>query len=91
MTAVNGASAAQPDLQATSSASTPQEALQELIDLCEDIQHFIAHTAPRAQYRAPIIDWHHADDYAQKDIAGLKKFLGAAESERSYVEGVRPS
>jgi hypothetical protein len=75
-------------LPAVSSATSPSEALAELSRLCADIQEFIAHTAPRAQYRAPIIDWHHADDYAQKDIAGLKKFLGAAEAERSYVEGV---
>ena len=75
-------------IPAVSQASNAQEALQELDLLCADITHFIAQVAPRAQYRAPIIDWHHAGDYAQKDIAGLRKFLAAAEAERQYVEGV---
>lgn len=83
-------SSSKPRPPAISAADTVHEALEELERLCEDIEHFIVHLAHRAQYRAPIIDWHHADDYAQKDIVGLKKFLAAAEAERQYVEGVCP-
>lgn len=63
-------------------------ALEQLEDLCVSIHDCIAHTQPAALYRAPIIDWHHPDDYAQKGITGLRKFLGTAEAERDHVAGV---
>ena len=65
--------------------------LCQLQSLHQDIQTFIDTTAQAAQYRAPIIDWHHRDhphEYGQKDITGLRKFLSTVQAERDYVQGV---
>ena len=62
--------------------------LKTLEELCESIQAFIDHHAEHAIYRAPIIDYHHPDDYRQKEIVGLTKFLSNAKAERDYVVGV---
>jgi hypothetical protein len=65
-----------------------QTALDQLQRLCQSIQDFNKYTLPSALYRAPVIDWHHPDDYSQKAIAGLRKFLSTAEAERDHVAGV---
>jgi hypothetical protein len=59
-----------------------------LTNLCKDIERWISKVAPSAQYRAPIIDWHHPDDYGQRGIQGLRKFLAHAAAERDHVESV---
>ncbi len=59
-----------------------------LENLCISIRGFIDQDVDRAVYKAPIIDHHHPDDYQQRAITGLKKFLGHAEAERDYVSGV---
>lgn len=59
-----------------------------LTNLCKDIERWISEVAPLAQYRAPIIDWHHPDDYGQRGIQGLRKFLAHAAAERDHVESV---
>ena len=56
--------------------------------LCVSIQRFIEADAEDAVYRAPIIDYHHPNDYGQKGITGLRKFLSHAEAERDYLTGV---
>lgn len=61
---------------------------ETLEELCVSIQAFIDHHAEHAIYRAPIIDYHHPDDYRQKEIVGLTKFLSNAKAERDYVAGV---
>ncbi len=65
--------------------------LATLENLCASIREFIDHHAQHATYRAPIIDYHHPDDYRQRGITGLKKFLGHAEAEREYVVKVSDS
>jgi hypothetical protein len=56
--------------------------------LCVDIERFVQHEARAAEYRAPIIDWHHPDDYGQRGIQGIRKFLAQATTERDHVAGV---
>lgn len=63
-------------------------ALKQLQDLCTSIQHFATDILPQILYRAPVIDWHHPDDYSQSAVTGLRKFLSAAEAERDHVAGV---
>jgi hypothetical protein len=58
-----------------------QEVHDALTNLCKDIERWISEVAPLAQYRAPIIDWHHPDDYGQRGIQGLRKFLAHAAAE----------
>jgi hypothetical protein len=65
-----------------------QQSKQALIDLCDSIQAFLDHEVDEATYCAPVIDYHHPDDYRQNGIPGLRKFLTHAESEREYVIGV---
>jgi hypothetical protein len=62
---------------------------EALKSLCEDIRSFLATDIDHATYTAPVIDFHHPDDYRQKGIAGLRKYLNHAETERDYVISVR--
>lgn len=64
------------------------KAYQALNDLCLSIHQFQDEYGLRATFRSPIIDHHHPDDHSQRGIAGLSKFLGHAETERDYVNGV---
>lgn len=65
-----------------------QAALKQLQDICTSIEHWRKDVLPFAQYRAPIVDWHHPDDYAQKGVAGLRKFQSTVEAERDHVASV---
>jgi len=59
-----------------------------LTELCIALRHFLSNEIDDATYQAPIIDYHHPDDYRQKGIAGLRKFLSHAETEKDYVTSV---
>ncbi|WVQ85974.1 hypothetical protein IAT38_008142 [Cryptococcus sp. DSM 104549] len=58
--------------------------------LLNSIKTFSA-SSENATYRAPVIDWHHPDSYRQSAVAGLKKFLGAVENERDYIDALAAS
>lgn len=59
--------------------------------LLQSIKDFISDTSESATYHAPIIDWQHPEPYQQSTITGLKKFLGAVETEKSYLEALASS
>ncbi|ORY26616.1 hypothetical protein BCR39DRAFT_540799 [Naematelia encephala] len=63
-----------------------QNALQ---DLCTSIQSFISNAD--GHFVSPVIDYHHPNDYSQRGIQGIRKFLSQAESERDYVTGLAHS
>lgn len=56
--------------------------------LCDSISNFKQTQAHSSTYRSPIIDYAHPDDYSQRAITGLTKFLNHAENERDYVQAV---
>lgn len=62
--------------------------LESLQDLCNSIRQFKEEYIDQATFSSPIIDHFHPDDYDQRGITGLNKFLGHAETERDYVKGV---
>ncbi|KIS00448.1 hypothetical protein L804_01861 [Cryptococcus deuterogattii 2001/935-1] len=59
--------------------------------LLQSIKDFISNTSQSAAYHAPIIDWQHPEPYQQSTITGLKKFLGAVETERNHLEALASS
>jgi len=63
--------------------------LDSLNELCNSILAFKQDRVEQAIYHAPIVDHYHPDDYQQRAITGLSKFLGHAETERDHVLGVR--
>lgn len=67
-----------------------QKAFNELDELCRSIKEFSESGIESSTYRAPVIDHFHPLDYCQKGIAGLSRFHSHCQSERDYVEGVRP-
>lgn len=64
------------------------EQLNVLQRLCTDIRTVLEKDIESVTYRAPVIDWHHPNDYCQQGVQGLRKFLGHAENERDHLLGV---
>ncbi|ORX41036.1 hypothetical protein BD324DRAFT_647934 [Kockovaella imperatae] len=60
----------------------------ELEQLCIDIRTFQKDIQPTSLFKAPVIDHFHPNNYSQKAIAGLRKFLDAVEAERDHVAGI---
>jgi hypothetical protein len=69
-------------------SSDIQVASQQLVAICDAIEDWRTYNLPQAIYQAPIIDWHHPDDYTQKGIAGLRKFQSTVQAERDHVARV---
>lgn len=65
-----------------------ERVLESLNQLCVSISDFKQHRLEQATYHSPVIDHFHPDDYSQRAVTGLTKFLGHAETERDHVLGV---
>jgi hypothetical protein len=65
-----------------------ERVLESLNGLCNSISEFKQDRLEQAIYHSPVIDHYHPDDYSQRAVTGLSKFMGHAETERDHVLSV---
>ncbi|WWC65071.1 uncharacterized protein I303_107685 [Kwoniella dejecticola CBS 10117] len=71
--------------------STAHDIQDQIDDLLQSVNKFIAEELDLAIYKAPIADYHHQNAYQQQTIIGLQKFLSAVETERDLIRSLSES